>query len=340
MRRSIVLGVAVGAIAAAAIGLLTIRRLGRASSSFGPFDLDLVPPRPTGSGPVVPAKLHELLRSGDALTVTDGYDNAVLYRSQSRQDVLSLSAALLVTEPKRAFHCMCDGSPAIHVSKAQREILSITIHHGTAIRASIWQSDAPLSDSEPLLRWFDSRGIPGPRREVEEEKARYEADKRALDRWLAAIPGPLSEEKEALFPSDRQPSDAASSAKLRSMLARGEPSPVRQVRLLFRWYGSGAGPWSGFPAYEQVPENLLLTYPTVTLVSAAEATDLSEQEVEGAARLFGGWAFWKARPEDVAALPAPLKARLLRHSLRSDDDDKRARAEHAFGTVTTAKGAV
>jgi hypothetical protein len=340
MRRSIVIGLAAGAIAAAAIGFLSIRRLGQCSSSFGPVDLDLVPPRPPGSGPVEPEKLHELLRSGDALTVTDGYEDAVLYRSQSREDVLSLSAALLVTEPKQAFHCMCDGSPAIHVLKAQREILSITIHHGTAIRASIWQSDAPLSDSEPLLRWFDSRGIPGPRREVEEEKARYQADKRALDRWLAAVPGTLSEEKEAVFPSDGHPSDAESSAMLRSKLAKGEPSPIRQVRLLFRWYGSGAGPWSGFPSYEQVPENLLLTYPTATLVAVAEATDLSEQELEGAARLFGGWAFWKARPEDLTGLPAPLKARLLQHSLRSDNDDKRARAEHAFGAVTKAKGAV
>jgi|SRR6185295_15705735 len=52
--------------------------------------------------------------------------------------------------------------------------------------------------------------------------------------------------------------------------------------------------------------------------------------LEGAARLFGGWEFGQRRPDDLDALPADLKKRLLDHSLKSSDADKLGRAKHAF----------
>ncbi len=94
--------------------------------------------------------------------------------------------------------------------------------------------------------------------------------------------------------------------------------------------GSGAGPWSGYPAYESVAEQMLLEYPTPELVAAVSGRQLSEEEMEGAARLFGGWEFNRSRPSDNALIPDDLKTNLLEHSLRSTDEDKRNRAKHAF----------
>jgi hypothetical protein len=98
---------------------------------------------------------------------------------------------------------------------------------------------------------------------------------------------------------------------------------------LYAWFGSGQGPWSGFPSYETVAERLLLDFQTETLIAAAEAARTAQQ-LEGAARLFAGWEFSQHRQEDLARLRPDLKQRLLAHSLESTDEDKRSRARHAF----------
>jgi len=340
MRFRAVIAIVISATAAAGLGFLVLRNAGSTPSPRRPFDMDLVPPRPAGSGPVVPEELQRLLRSGDSLTVTGGYREEVLYRSRDRKDLLSLSEALLVGVPKQDFHCMCEGSPAIHVMRGAHELLTLTIHHGRSIRASIWESDAPLTDSEPLLAWFDRRGVAGPRREVEDMKVRSEASARARARWLAAVPGPLRGTSETLLFTYGEPGAGRSASPLKAALVKALPSTLEQIRQLYGWYGSGAGPWSGFPSYEQLPEDLLLTYATADLLTAAEAHDLSERETEGAARLFGGWTFSQVRPQDLGRLPAPLKAKLLQHSLRSTDQDKRQRAERAFGPTKKAAGSV
>lgn len=118
---------------------------------------------------------------------------------------------------------------------------------------------------------------------------------------------------------------------LQRSLARQVPDKDVRILLLFSWFGSGAGPWSGFPAYERIAEDMLLGYSTADLLSAIANRELTVPQTEGVARLFGGWQFYNRRPNDLKLLPAELKARLLWHSLQSDDKDKLDRAQHAFG---------
>jgi hypothetical protein len=96
------------------------------------------------------------------------------------------------------------------------------------------------------------------------------------------------------------------------------------------WLGHGAGPWSGFPSYEQVPEWCLLQLPLEVLVEVAAREPRSEELLEGAARLFASWDFGQERGPELARLPADLKRALLEHARRSKDRDKRARAANAF----------
>src|SRR5579872_3379276 len=74
------------------------------------------------------------------------------------------------------------------------------------------------------------------------------------------------------------------------------PDAQRRVLALLEWYGHGAGPWSGYPIYEGVPEALLLTMPVELLVQTAESRNLTLPQTEGTARLFGGWEFSKTKP--------------------------------------------
>jgi hypothetical protein len=113
-----------------------------------------------------------------------------------------------------------------------------------------------------------------------------------------------------------------------SALSKEFPDKDARILVLMAWFGNGMGPWSGFPAYENVPEQMLLKYSTLELVAAASSRTLNEDETEGAARLFAGWDFNQSRPQDNALLPAELKRHLLEHSLKSTDEDKRKRAEH------------
>src|SRR5262245_55003523 len=68
------------------------------------------------------------------------------------------------------------------------------------------------------------------------------------------------------------------------------------AHVLFGWFGSGQGPWSGFPMYEQVAEQLLLDFPTDALVEALTQHQITPTQLEGAARYFAGWGFRKHKP--------------------------------------------
>lgn len=159
------------------------------------------------------------------------------------------------------------------------------------------------------------------------ELARAVMQREAYSRWREAMPRALS-----AFPSLDDPFIGADViARMGIALAQEHRKSTEHILALYAWYGSGAGPWSGFPAYESVAEELLMTHSTEELLAPLGSEKLSEAQVEGAARLFGGWTFSKKRPGDLTRLSDALKARLLGHSLRSDDKDKRGRAQHAFG---------
>lgn len=248
----------------------------------------------------------------------------VLFESSDRRDLDTLKASLRVEMPERHLHCMCDGTPAIFLYANGEKIGEITNHHTMLIRCSLWESDARLVDAQAFLKWFDDRNIPGPRREYEaglERDKKWQADER---KWVGAMPAALKPLWPAIDPlnPDLNP--------LRKALAEQLPEKTDRILALFSWYGSGAGPWSGFPSYEGVAEKMLLDYTTVDLLSAIENKELTEAQTEGVARLFGGWAF-SHRPNDDQLLSAELRTRLLKHSLRNADDDKRGRAQRAFG---------
>jgi hypothetical protein len=111
------------------------------------------------------------------------------------------------------------------------------------------------------------------------------------------------------------------------------PEERDRILSLLEWFGCGAGPWSGHPAYEVAAEELLLDYSTTRLVAALESIALTPAQKEGAARLFAGWHFAKQRPADLNCLPDSLKQMLWDHTKNTQDGDKLSRATQAFDTV-------
>jgi hypothetical protein len=161
----------------------------------------------------------------------------------------------------------------------------------------------------------------------------------AKRRWADAMPMPLRpfwEEPKALLLTYEPEGKGgvkfvdAKVDPLQAALARDIPEPNMRIRLLLHWYGSGAGPWSGYPSYEGSAALLLLAHTTPELLAAAQAGPLTAEQKEGAARLFASWEFTRERPKDGKLLPEGLRNELLEHSRLSSDPDKRKRAEAAF----------
>ena len=99
---------------------------------------------------------------------------------------------------------------------------------------------------------------------------------------------------------------------------------------LFRWYGSGQGQWSGFPAYESTPTGFLFEYTTADLLAIIDARRMNRSEIAGVARFFADWDFGRRRPNDRKLISDKLCDLLLQTTLKGTNEDNKQRAMHAF----------
>jgi hypothetical protein len=278
------------------------------------------------------SKLVKTIGEADRVEVYDGNEFAGerrIYSSSKLRDLTALKASIRLEEPVQWFQSACDPSTILRFFQGKKVIGELGLICGDIARFSQWSSDAQINNPEPLFEWLDSRGIKTPRKEFERERAQEEKSRADEERWRKAMPSSIlqlwpSVHPDVFYKYDTQPLEEA--------LSKEFPDGRARILRLMAWFGSGAGPWSGFPGYEVVPEQMLMRYPTQELINAVTGATLNEQETEGAARLFGGWEFNKSRPADNALLPPDLKRKLLEHSLKSTDQDKLGRARRAFMT--------
>src|SRR5262249_42311126 len=156
-------------------------------------------------------------------------------------------------------------------------LATLGYHHGFAIRWNAWKHDAMLKEPDRLLDWMTAHGVPGPRQEVEASWQRAEESALDAERWLAAMP-------ECLRPFWEQMDhthDPVLHRVLLDALRAAYFEPEHQALALLEWFGSGAGPWSGYPSYESMAEQLLLHYPTQMLVDALTAATPTERQWAG-----------------------------------------------------------
>lgn len=276
---------------------------------------------------VVPEELRKILANADKIVVkASPRVSTILFESTDKKDLEDLWGSLVLEPPAEWFHCMCDGTPAIYVYDRDCERVVLTNHHGKSIRCSLWDSDVRISDTEKWLSWFDERRIPGPRQEVEALRAQQMQHNKDWEKWLTAIPKAL----KAVWSSALREFGRVDLDPLRSELERNMPDQCERILALLEWFGSGSGPWSGFPSYESAAENLLLDFSTIDIIAATQSKRLSPAQTEGAARLFGGWSFTRQRPEGLKELPDAFKKELWLHTQNTKDKDKFSRARAAF----------
>ncbi|HJS06138.1 MAG TPA: hypothetical protein VJ809_00715 [Pirellulales bacterium] len=197
------------------------------------------------------AALDSLLDQVYAVRVfNDGCDaetllgNQVLLEVSEPDDLASLRMTLRIIDGPGG-HCMCFGGPTLEMLSAERIRLALVgIHHGLSIRWNQWKDDALLEDGRLLLVWLAQRGVAGPLQEYEEREAHQRQGMQDWDRWLAAMPGALA----PVWSTVRGGFGRYDLTPLLAALQRDMPSERERILALLAWYGSGAGPWSGFPA--------------------------------------------------------------------------------------------
>lgn len=282
--------------------------------------------------PVKPSDLVRLVDQADRIEVYDLRDMGtthLLFSSSKRSDLDELKAAIAVAVPPDWFLCTCMPSTQIRFLRSDKEIGSVSVYEGDIIEFARWSSHARVKDKELWFKWLDAHNITAPREAAEREERILKEEAATEERWKNAMPESL----RPIWPkvvAKMMPGQTADTKDLDSALAGQFVNRQARIRALLAWFGSGAGPWSGFPMYEEVAEQMLLEYPTPELLDALHRATLNEAETEGAARLFGGWSFNSARPGDRSLIPADLKRALLAHSLKSSDHDKLDRARAAF----------
>jgi hypothetical protein len=290
--------------------------------------------------PVRPTDLLLTTGRADRIVVFDwSTPPKTLYTTTSKRDIAALANALIVEPPKGWLRCACIPEIEVELSRGGKALGSISLQRDLTIGFTQWSGDARLAAPEKLLRWFDARGINGPRRGFEEILTDRKTDQVASERWFGAMPPALRPlwRKLLLDPWKNDPSqDGRPIANaLKPELLQLFPDDRQRIRVLFGWFGSGAGPWSGFPWYEDVPAQLLLDYQPSVLIAALQGTALTDSEMEGAARLFSRYAqrAWFPTKEDksmIALLPVELRKTLLEHVLQSGDQDNIERARRSL----------
>lgn len=186
---------------------------------------------------------------------------------------------------------------------------------------------------------------------VEAQNARYQklADE-ARARWVKAMPRSLV----PFLGSDvlMQTPEVPDLAPLHAPLAAEFPDKLARIRALLAWYGAGAKDWQNVPTYELAAMMLLQEYSTAEVVAAIQAGPLTDDQMNGAARIFTSYephvslikkatSSTPAVPStpqpkyDFAAIPDPLKAALLEYVLKSNNNYNVLFARWAFSPTPT-----
>jgi hypothetical protein len=144
-------------------------------------------------------------------------------------------------------------------------------------------------------------GLPKPQILVRDELQRQEME-RAAAHWLTVMPAsvrPLWPEFLARHgPADYRPLEVA--------LAQEFPEERQRILVLFAWYASGTGRWSGYPADEEIVADLLHRYPFAELSQVAQSDALTDLQLKGAARFFAGWILGHQESDDRRVLTQGL----------------------------------
>lgn len=269
------------------------------------------------------------VRVAAAVTSTGSVDGVILVDLSDPAELGRLRTAVSV-ESLPGFRCMCLGDVRFEfLDTDARQLTAVVLHHGATLRWEGWESDAVLTDGHLLLLWLSSHGAPGPLRQFEEDERRRERTQTQEAHWRAAIPTILDDLSDQLLSLSHTGESASPDllTELQDRLELDFPDPISRALALLAWCGAGSGRCSAYPLHEEVPGLLLKEVPITEIAASLQDPRADSRHYAGAVRHLVGWKSRRRQKRDIAALPEPVRIRLLQQARASGDQNKQARAE-------------
>jgi hypothetical protein len=200
-----------------------------------------------------------------------------------------------------------------------------------------------IGSAERLNGLLARLNLPLSRSGIEEQaeaKLKIERAGTPRERWFYAMPtslirfwGPRKELRRDELLS------APLLAQMRSALRIEYPDASERIARLLTWFGSGSGPWSGYPEYEDVAEVLLTDEDIATIADVVAGTGKENDALlEGAARYFAHLEYEHRDSSEVRRLPPATTAVLLDHVLHSGNETDKGRRERAIAVFGPSQG--
>ena len=269
------------------------------------------------SAPPTQASLDELFARATRVRIFDegassGRATGLELLAEARDsEVAEVREHLRIQEDGATRYCMCLGDLAVELLAGEERLVMLSSHHARTLRLRGWSSDALLVDGPALARWLSSRGVPGPLASYDRDRESERKEQAARRVWVAAAPPCLVEDLRRFEVHDagRYAEKPSEHDVAESLIREAYATPELASAALLAWYGTGAGPWSGYPGYEVLPDTLLLRIGLPEAHAAAVAST-DEAVLRGAARLFSAYAIGSKKRSDVLAVPEALWSRL------------------------------
>ncbi|HWA76910.1 MAG TPA: hypothetical protein VG937_31465 [Polyangiaceae bacterium] len=269
----------------------------------------------------------QLLSDGAALGEPLG--TAIVADTDDREAIRGLKDSLRVVDGG-AGHCMCFGDAALVLLNGDGERLAVIgVHHGHAIRWDAWRDDAALADGERLCRWLAAHGLQSPLEQLLASRQDQAKQADQLQAWRTATPECLTPFLEGMMAHQRGAFDLE---PLDKALTAAFPEPVEKACALLEWLGHGDRPWNGFNAHEGIPLKILEMMQLDALLGALRTDELTEAQLEGAARFFSGWHFQKRGEQARARLLDSDRDLLLAHVQRTGDPEAIQRVQELLSS--------
>lgn len=282
------------------------------------------------------SSLQEALKGVNRLRVRSGgtccrncEEEKLLIDVRNASEINSFIHKIQINPTNSGGYCMCCGDPTFEFYQDKALVLSLGLHHRSSLRwpTGKWQGDGRLTKDSAVFisKWLADRGVTNLADATAYKLLNTQDFADSIKRWNHTMPVSLRP-----FWNFEDRRDSPILKEMQIALQKEIGDEQKQILALLEWYGSGAGPWVGYPSYESVAEDLLLGYRTSLIIVTIRKAKLTEAQTEGAARLFASGHFAQRNPQDLQMIPADLKQRLLEHCQKSGDIDKKDKAETAF----------
>lgn len=252
-------------------------------------------PRPSNEG------LKTLFAGVDSVIIKDGgvyngkaMSDKILLTITAADNIQMLHQLMEIDENNRMGSCLCLGTYAIELHSNNQLLSTIGFHHEVSIRYENWKGDAGLARIDELLHFLADLGFTAPLAERIQQKRNMEKDRVAERKWLEVAPKCFSK-----YWTQIKGVDNSYYTSLINYLNVEIPDKRKQIIALLQTFGKTDNFWTGYPSYEELPNDILKTFEIKDIIEAYTQSDRNYKTRMGLGRFLCSYELKKSRQDHI-----------------------------------------